>query len=96
MVYFNTQYQKPGKVSEKNRGGKMTDIITLGELLIDLTQSGTDENGNGIFTAFPGGAPANVAVAASRLGASTGFIGKAVCVLRCSYNDGYRLSRCYR
>lgn len=54
----------------------MTDIITLGELLIDLTQSGSDENGNGIFTAFPGGAPANVAVAASRLGASTGFIGK--------------------
>ena len=54
----------------------MADIITLGELLIDLTQRGADENGNGIFTAFPGGAPANVAVAASRLGASTGFIGK--------------------
>ena len=52
------------------------DVTALGELLIDLTQSGTDENGNGIFTAFPGGAPANVAVAASRLGASTGFIGK--------------------
>ena len=43
----------------------MTDIITLGELLIDLTQNGEDENGNGKFTAFPGGAPANVAVAAS-------------------------------
>lgn len=54
----------------------MTDIITLGELLIDLTQRGYDENGNGEFTAYPGGAPANVAVAASRLGASTGFIGK--------------------
>ena len=54
----------------------MTDIITLGELLIDLTQNGTDENGNGKFTAFPGGAPANVAVAASRLGATAGFIGK--------------------
>ncbi len=54
----------------------MTDIITFGELLIDLTQRGTDENGNGLFTAFPGGAPANVAVAASRLGVSTGFIGK--------------------
>ena len=54
----------------------MTDIITLGELLIDLTQRGSDENGNGEFTAYPGGAPANVAVAASRLGASTGFIGK--------------------
>ena len=54
----------------------MAEIITLGELLIDLTQRGTDENGNGEFTAFPGGAPANVAVAASRLGASAGFIGK--------------------
>lgn len=54
----------------------MTDIITLGELLIDLTQSGTDEYGCGKFTAYPGGAPANVAVAASRLGAKTGFIGK--------------------
>ena len=58
------------------RGIQMTDIITLGELLIDLTQRGSDENGNGEFTAYPGGAPANVAVAASRLGASTGFIGK--------------------
>lgn len=54
----------------------MADIITFGELLIDLTQRGTDENGYGVFTAFPGGAPANVAVAASRLGVSTGFIGK--------------------
>ena len=58
------------------RGINMTDIITLGELLIDLTQRGSDENGNGEFTAYPGGAPANVAVAASRLGASAGFIGK--------------------
>ncbi len=54
----------------------MADIVTLGELLIDLTQNGTDELGNGKFTAFPGGAPANVAVAAARLGAKTGFIGK--------------------
>ena len=58
------------------KGRKMKDVITLGELLIDLTQNGEDENGNGKFTAFPGGAPANVAVAASKLGASTGFIGK--------------------
>ena len=52
------------------------DIATLGELLIDMTQSGTDSLGNGVFTAYPGGAPANVAVAAARLGAKTGFIGK--------------------
>jgi len=54
----------------------MTDIITLGELLIDLTQSGADENGNGTFVAYPGGAPANVAVAAARLGSKAAFIGK--------------------
>ena len=54
----------------------MADILTLGELLIDLTQNGTDENGCGKFVAYPGGAPANVAVAGARLGAKTGFIGK--------------------
>ena len=54
----------------------MTQILTLGEVLIDLTQTGTDEKGIPQFAAFPGGAPANVAVAASRLGAKAGFIGK--------------------
>ncbi len=54
----------------------MTDIITLGEVLIDLTQTGTDEKGIRQFAAFPGGAPANVAVAAARLGSECGFIGK--------------------
>ena len=54
----------------------MTQIMTLGEVLIDLTQTGTDNKGIPQFAAFPGGAPANVAVAASRLGAQTGFIGK--------------------
>lgn len=53
----------------------MADIFTLGEVLIDLTQTGRDENGITQFAAFPGGAPANVAVAAARLGARTGFIG---------------------
>ena len=51
------------------------DIITLGELLIDLTQTGV-EDGVRRYAAFPGGAPANVAVAAARLGAKAGFIGK--------------------
>ena len=52
------------------------DILTMGEVLIDLTQKGKDENGIARFAAFPGGAPANVAVAAARLGAKTGFMGK--------------------
>ena len=53
----------------------MTQIMALGEVLIDLTQTGTDERGIPQFAAFPGGAPANVAVAASRLGAQTVFLG---------------------
>lgn len=54
----------------------MTDILAVGEILIDLTQSGRTEQGIPRFDANPGGAPANLAVAASRLGAKTAFIGK--------------------
>ena len=54
----------------------MIDITAVGEILIDLTQSGIDEQGIPQFAANPGGAPANLAVAAARLGASTAFIGK--------------------
>ena len=54
----------------------MTDITTIGEVLIDLTQTGRNEQGVPLFAANPGGAPANVAVAAARLGAKTAFIGK--------------------
>lgn len=54
----------------------MFDILTIGELLIDLTQTGVSDAGIPVYTSFPGGAPANVAVAASRLGAKTAFIGK--------------------
>lgn len=54
----------------------MADLLTLGELLIDLTQTHVDERQVRHFAANPGGAPANVAVAAARLGASAGFIGK--------------------
>ena len=52
------------------------DILTIGEVLIDLTQTGLDQQGVPQFAANPGGAPANLAVAASRLGAKTAFIGK--------------------
>lgn len=54
----------------------MTDITTIGEILIDLTQTGVNEQEIPVFAANPGGAPANVAVAAARLGARTAFIGK--------------------
>jgi fructokinase len=54
------------------------DIVTLGELLIDLFPVKVGQRLGEVeaFTPKPGGAPANVAVAAQRLGASTAFIGK--------------------
>lgn len=48
-------------------------IITLGEALIDFIP--LDKN-NMEFKKNPGGAPANVAVGVSRLGAKSSFIGK--------------------
>lgn len=54
----------------------MTDVITLGELLIDFTACGKNEQGQRLFAQNPGGAPANVAVAVSRLGGKSAFIGK--------------------
>ncbi len=65
----------------------MTDITAVGEILIDLTQCGVTEQGIPEFAANPGGAPANLAVAASRLGAKTAFIGK---VGRDSFGDFLR------
>ncbi len=50
-------------------------IVTIGELLVDLTQTG-ERNGIPQYAANPGGAPANVAVAASLMGCNTAFIGK--------------------
>jgi len=52
------------------------DVTAIGEILIDLTQTGVNEAGVPQFSANPGGAPANVAVAAARLGAKTAFLGK--------------------
>ena len=54
----------------------MKDIVAIGEVIIDLTQKGADENGVAQYAANPGGAPANLAVAAARLGAKTAFVGK--------------------
>ena len=54
----------------------MTDIVSIGEVLIDLTQRGTDAQGIPQYSANPGGAPANLAVAAARLGAKTAYIGR--------------------
>lgn len=53
------------------------DITVFGEILIDFTSQGQSEGGQMLYARNPGGAPANVAVAAQKLGAHTAFIGKA-------------------
>ena len=54
------------------------DLICLGELLIDMfpAELGRPHAEVSAFRPVPGGAPANVAVAARRLGAEAAFIGK--------------------
>ncbi len=56
-----------------------TDIITLGEALIDLpaTQSGVSLVDAPGFTKVPAGAPGNVAAAAAKLGLRAAFVSKA-------------------
>lgn len=52
------------------------ELTVLGELLIDFTQAGESEAGMRLFEQNPGGAVANVAAAAARLGHDAAFIGK--------------------
>lgn len=55
---------------------KIYDVVALGELLIDFTQNGLSQQGNGLFEANPGGAPCNVLAMLNNLGKKTAFIGK--------------------
>lgn len=54
----------------------MGDLVALGELLIDFTPAGRSASGNLLLEANPGGAPANVLAALTRLGGGGAFIGK--------------------
>jgi fructokinase len=51
-------------------------IVTLGEVVADVYREQSPSAVELPFTARPGGAPANVAVAAARLGVESGFIGR--------------------
>ncbi len=55
---------------------KNVDVVALGELLIDFTESGVSEQGNPVLEANPGGAPCNVLAMLAKLGYRTAFIGK--------------------
>ena len=52
------------------------DVVALGELLVDFTDSGLSGQGNPRFEANPGGAPCNVLAMLNKLGRSCAFIGK--------------------
>lgn len=54
----------------------MIDIVALGEILIDFTPNGVNEQGIGLFARNPGGAPANVLAMNTKLGGTSAFIGK--------------------
>lgn len=54
----------------------MLDVLAIGEVLIDFTPAGRTAGGNEQFECNPGGAPANVAAALSRLGAATALVSK--------------------
>ena len=68
-----------GLLADTNDAAKRSlyDITTFGEILIDFTWQGVNEDGQTLFAQNPGGAPANVAVAVAKLGGHTAFIGKA-------------------
>lgn len=53
----------------------MGKIVALGEVVADIYRDEGDSSVEMPFTARPGGAPANVAVAASRLGTEAAFVG---------------------
>ena len=64
-------------MNSRNDNNKTMDLCAFGEILIDFTEGGQDENGHSHFIRYPGGAPGNVCVGAARLGKKTAFIGKA-------------------
>ena len=54
----------------------MIDVVALGELLIDFTCVGTDNDGYPTMAAHPGDAPANFLAALAKFGASAALLGK--------------------
>ena len=55
---------------------KETDVVALGELLVDMAEGQPSKQENMTFEACPGGAPCNVLALLSKAGMKTAFIGK--------------------
>ena len=54
----------------------MSDVVALGEILIDFAQIDEDSNGYPTLTANPGGAPANFLTPLAKYGLKASMIGK--------------------
>lgn len=82
MKLKHSEYRKSDSFrygSIEGTGGiplKKYDVTALGEILIDFTAAGKSDAGMRLFEQNPGGAPANVLTAVSKLGGETAFIGK--------------------
>lgn len=57
----------------------MTDVVALGEILIDFTFAGKTADGKNIYEENPGGASANCACAVAKLGGKAAFVGMTGC-----------------
>lgn len=64
-----------GPGERMNMQNTKIDVTALGEILIDFTPCGKSADGRNLFEANPGGAPANCAAAAAKLGGKSAFIG---------------------
>lgn len=82
----------------------MTDVLCIGELLVEFVAdtSNVPLSRSPGFIKAPGGAPANVAVALSRLGLDSGFLGKVgddpfgIFLQECLEKDNVDISTLYR
>jgi fructokinase len=82
----------------------MTDVLCIGELLVEFVAdtSNVSLSQSPGFIKAPGGAPANVAVALSRLGVDSGFMGKVgddpfgIFLRECLEEDSVDVSSLYR
>ncbi len=63
-------------IENVERGNAMTDVVALGELLIDFATQSVDPDGYPTMAAHPGGAPANFLAALTKFGAKTALLGK--------------------
>ena len=71
----------------------MTDVVALGELLIDFAAKSADASGYPTMAANPGGAPGNFLAALGVYGCKTAFIGKVGARIMSLQNPNQKMSK---